>query len=149
MTSVFAAQAGGKWCEYVGGFSDWQVQRERSERIAEEATRQTAKEAPKDDAPKDSAAGRNAQRTVRLSFKEQRELERLPERIAALEAEQTSIGVQLADSSIFAKDAKEGAPFGTACGHRRGIAGRAGTLGRTGSEAQVSAFTRLSSSLRL
>jgi ABC transport system ATP-binding/permease protein len=109
VTSVFAAEGGGKWREYVGGFSDWQIQRERSERIAEEAARQVAKEAPKEEGPKESAAGRNAQRTVKLSFKEQRELEALPERIAALEQEQASIGAQLADGAIFAKDAKEGA----------------------------------------
>ncbi|SPB15982.1 ABC transporter-like protein [Caballeronia novacaledonica] len=109
VTSVFAAEGGGLWREYVGGFSDWQIQRERSERIAEEAARQTAKEAPKDDAPKESAAGRNAQRTVKLSFKEQRELEALPGRIAELENEQKTIGAQLEDGSIFAKDAKEGA----------------------------------------
>ncbi|AQG98079.1 ABC transporter ATP-binding protein [Burkholderia sp. KK1] len=109
VTSVFAAEGGGAWREYVGGFSDWQIQRERSERIAEEAARQTAKEAPKDDAPKESAAGRNAQRTVKLSFKEQRELEALPGRIAELENEQKTIGAQLEDGSIFAKDAKEGA----------------------------------------
>ncbi|SAK59836.1 ATP-binding cassette domain-containing protein [Caballeronia ptereochthonis] len=109
VTSVFAAEGGGKWREYVGGFSDWQVQRERSERIAEEAARQSAKEAPRDDAPKESAAGRNAQRTVKLSFKEQRELEALPARIAELEEEQKAIGAQLEDGSIFAKDAKEGA----------------------------------------
>jgi ABC transport system ATP-binding/permease protein len=109
VTSVFAAEGGGKWREYVGGFSDWQVQRERAERIAEEAARQSAKEAPKDDAPKESAAGRNAQRTVKLSFKEQRELEALPARIAELEAEQKTIGAQLEDGSIFARDAKAGA----------------------------------------
>ncbi|WP_250471941.1 ATP-binding cassette domain-containing protein [Caballeronia sp. GAFFF1] len=108
-TSVFAAEGGGKWREYVGGFSDWQVQRERSDRIAEEAARQSAKEAPKEDAPKESAAGRNAQRTVKLSFKEQRELEALPARIAELEEEQKRIGAQLEDGSIFATDAKEGA----------------------------------------
>ncbi|SAK69286.1 ABC transporter-like protein [Caballeronia pedi] len=109
VTSVFAAEGGGKWREYVGGFSDWQIQRERSERIAEEAARQSAKEAPKDDTPKESAAGRNAQRTVKLSFKEQRELEALPARIAELEEEQRAIGARLEDGSIFATDAKEGA----------------------------------------
>ncbi|GJH08873.1 ATP-binding cassette domain-containing protein [Caballeronia novacaledonica] len=109
VTSVFAAEGGGMWREYVGGFSDWQIQRERSERIAEDAARQTAKEAPKDDTPKESAAGRNAQRTVKLSFKEQRELEALPGRIAELEQEQKAIGARLEDGSIFAKDAKEGA----------------------------------------
>ncbi len=46
---------------------------------------------------------------MKLSFKEQRELEALPMRIAELEEEQKSIGAQLADGTIFAKDAKEGA----------------------------------------
>ena len=77
--------------------------------FAEEAARQSAKETPKEEAPKESAAGRNAQRTVKLSFKEQRELEALPGRIAELEEEQKTIGAQLEDGSIFAKDAKEGA----------------------------------------
>ncbi|SAL43577.1 ATP-binding cassette domain-containing protein [Caballeronia humi] len=109
VTSVFAAEGAGKWREYVGGFSDWQIQRERSEQIAQDAARQSAKEAaPKEDAPKDSAAGRNAQRTVKLSFKDQRELDALPGKIAALEAEQKSISAQLEDGSIYAKDAKEG-----------------------------------------
>jgi ATP-binding cassette subfamily F protein uup len=109
VTSVFASEGGGKWREYVGGFSDWQIQRERSDQIAQDAARQNAKDTPKEDAPKESAAGRNAQRTVKLSFKEQRELDALPEKIAALEAEQKAIGAQLEDGSIFAKDAKEGA----------------------------------------
>ena len=64
--------------------------------------------ARKADAPKESAAGRNAQRSVKLSFKEQRELEALPERIAALEGEQKTIAAQLEDGSIFARDAQEG-----------------------------------------
>ncbi len=46
---------------------------------------------------------------MKLSFKEQRELDALPEKIAALEAEQKAISAQLEDGSIFAKDAKEGA----------------------------------------
>jgi ABC transport system ATP-binding/permease protein len=104
VTSVIASEGAGKWREYVGGFTDWQVQSERSQQMAQEAP----KEAARDAAPKESATGRNAQRTVKLSFKEQRELEALPEQIAALEAEQKTIGARLEDGSIFAKDAAEG-----------------------------------------
>ncbi|WP_118183852.1 ATP-binding cassette domain-containing protein [Paraburkholderia phosphatilytica] len=107
VTSVIAAEGEGRWREYVGGFTDWQVQRERSLQIA--AAQTEVRDAPKDASPKESAAGRNAQRTVKLSFKEQRELEALPGQIASLEAEQKSIGAQLEDGSIFAKDAQEGA----------------------------------------
>jgi ABC transport system ATP-binding/permease protein len=109
VTSVIASEGVGRWREYVGGFSDWQTQSARASQLAEEAARVPAKEASREPAPKESAAGRNAQRTVKLSFKEQRELEALPEQIAALEAEQKAIGAQLEDGSIFARDAREGA----------------------------------------
>jgi ATP-binding cassette subfamily F protein uup len=110
VTSVIASEGAGQWREYVGGFSDWQTQSERAQRLSQEAAAKNApKAAPREAAPKESAAGRNAQRTVKLSFKEQRELEALPDTIAALEAEQKAIGAQLEDGSIFARDAKEGA----------------------------------------
>jgi ATP-binding cassette subfamily F protein uup len=116
-TSVIASEGGGKWREYVGGFTDWQIQSQRSQQLAQEAqkeaSREAAREGAKDGAKdsaasKDSSAGRNPQRAAKLSFKEQRELEALPEKIAALEAEQKTIGAQLEDGSIFAKDAQEG-----------------------------------------
>ncbi|HEX7912054.1 MAG TPA: ATP-binding cassette domain-containing protein [Paraburkholderia sp.] len=108
-TSVIASEGAGKWREYVGGFTDWQIQRDRSLQMALEAQKEAGKEAAKDAAPaKDNPAGRNAQRAAKLSFKEQRELEALPEKIAALEAEQKAIGAQLEDGSVFAKDAQEG-----------------------------------------
>ncbi|WOD18881.1 ATP-binding cassette domain-containing protein [Paraburkholderia kirstenboschensis] len=116
-TSVIASEGGGKWREYVGGFTDWQIQSQRSQQLAQEAQKEASKEAARDSAKdsakdsaasKDSSAGRNPQRAAKLSFKEQRELEALPEKIAALEAEQKTIGAQLEDGSIFAKDAQEG-----------------------------------------
>jgi len=127
-TSVIASEGGGKWREYVGGFTDWQLQSERSQQLAQEAqkeaSRDTAKDTTKDttkdaakDANKDTAkdasandntAGRNPQRAAKLSFKEQRELEALPQKIAALEAEQKTIGAQLEEGSVFAKDPQEG-----------------------------------------
>jgi ATP-binding cassette subfamily F protein uup len=108
-TSVIASEGEGKWREYVGGFTDWQIQRDRSQQIALDAQKAAGKEAAKDAAPaKDSSAGRNTQRAAKLSFKEQRELEALPKTIAELEAEQKAIGAQLEDGSVFAKDAREG-----------------------------------------
>ncbi|XUW89269.1 ATP-binding cassette domain-containing protein [Burkholderia sp. M6-3] len=112
-TSVIASEGGGKWREYVGGFTDWQIQSQRSQQMAQEAQKEASKEAAKDSAKdsaasKDGPAGRNTQRAAKLSFKEQRELEALPEKIAALEAEQKTIGAQLEDGSIFATDAQEG-----------------------------------------
>src|SRR5471032_2737696 len=97
-TSVIASEGGGKWREYVGGFTDWQIQRDRSQKMALDAQKEANKEAGKDAAPsKEPAEGRQAQRVAKLSFKEQRELEALPGKIAALEAEQKTIGTQLED----------------------------------------------------
>ncbi|MDQ0622263.1 ATP-binding cassette domain-containing protein [Paraburkholderia graminis] len=123
-TSVIASEGGGKWREYVGGFTDWQLQSERSQQLAQEAQKEASRDAAKDttkdttkDANKETAkdasandntAGRNPQRAARLSFKEQRELEALPQKIAALEAEQKTIGAQLEEGSVFAKDPQEG-----------------------------------------
>jgi ATP-binding cassette subfamily F protein uup len=108
-TSVIASEGGGKWREYVGGFTDWQIQRERSQQMALDAQKEANKDAAKDTASgKDTSAGRNTQRAAKLSFKEQRELEALPQKIAALEAEQKTIGAQLEDGSVFARDAQEG-----------------------------------------
>jgi ATP-binding cassette subfamily F protein uup len=45
-----------------------------------------------------------AQKVRKLSFKEQRELEALPDLIAALEAEQKEINDLLADGSLYAID---------------------------------------------
>jgi ABC transport system ATP-binding/permease protein len=105
-TSVIASEGAGKWREYVGGFTDWQIQRDRSQQMAQEAQKEVAKEASKDGG---AAASRNTQqRAAKLSFKEQRELEALPAQIAGLEAEQKTIGAQLEDGSIFTRDAAEG-----------------------------------------
>ncbi|MEX3582143.1 MAG: ATP-binding cassette domain-containing protein [Burkholderia sp.] len=113
VTSVIAAESKGLWRGYVGDFTDWQTQHARSKELAKDAAKHSgeaareAAPAPKDGASK-NAAGRNAQRSVKLSFKEQRELDALLEQIAALEAEQKAINAQLEDGSIFACDAKEG-----------------------------------------
>ncbi len=85
----------GLWREYEGGISDWLTQRERA-RVAPAA----AAPAPVAAVP---AAATPAPRT-KLSYKEQRELDALPSQIEALEAEQKTIGAELADGQLFARD---------------------------------------------
>jgi ATP-binding cassette subfamily F protein uup len=109
VTSVIAAEGEGKWREYVGGFSDWQVQKARSDEMARATTSASnaAAGGANGKGGKDNVSGRNAQRSVKMSFKEQRELENLPKQIAALEAEQKEIAGKLSNGAIFSKDAKE------------------------------------------
>lgn len=52
-----------------------------------------------------SGSNKPATKPRKLSYKEQRELEGLPERIAALEAEQKQVQADLADPKLYASDA--------------------------------------------
>ena len=87
VTQVIVAEGQGVWREFVGGYSDW----ERVKALAPAA-------APKA-APKAAAVSASAQtpvaKKVKLSYKEQRELEELPQLIASLEDEQSAITQQL------------------------------------------------------
>ena len=99
----------GLWREYEGGYEDWKLQRERAKNLREQATR-----APSADKPKAGASAARATaapataapaaKPRKLSYKEQRELDDLPKRIEALEAEQKSLGQLLADGAIYTTD---------------------------------------------
>jgi ATP-binding cassette subfamily F protein uup len=54
--------------------------------------------------PVSTASAAPPPKARKLSFKEQRELDGLPERIAALEAEQQAIAAALADGTLYATD---------------------------------------------
>jgi ATP-binding cassette subfamily F protein uup len=94
----------GFWREYEGGVQDWLIQSERARSLAPQAkpaapaARNTTAEQPKAPAAQPAAKAR------KLSYKEQRELETLPELIASLEAEQKETQAALNDSSLYASD---------------------------------------------
>jgi ATP-binding cassette subfamily F protein uup len=95
----------GFWREYEGGVQDWLIQSERARGLAPQnkaaaaPAKNTATEAPKAQVVQPSV------KTKKLSYKEQRELDALPELIAALEAEQKETQAALSDSSLYASDA--------------------------------------------
>jgi ATP-binding cassette subfamily F protein uup len=65
-------------------------------------------ETPADPNPNTAASTNTSKPTLKqrkLSYKEQRELEGLPERIAALEAEQKQVQADLADPKLYASNA--------------------------------------------
>jgi ATP-binding cassette subfamily F protein uup len=92
VTQVIVAEGQGLWREYVGGYSDW-------ERVRAEAPAAAATAAPKPGSAKNTDMSSTAQnasgKKVKLSYKEQRELEELPQLIASLEDEQSAITAQL------------------------------------------------------
>ncbi len=93
----------GLWREYEGGYQDWQLQRARSLALRESETKAAAKERPV--AAPLSVAAAAAPKARKLSYKEQRELDELPQRIERLEAEQKGLGVLLADPELYRTDA--------------------------------------------
>ena len=99
----------GKWREYEGNVADWQAQRARMLAAQAASAPKVAAPAP---TPAQAAAAPEAPKVRKLSFKEKRELEELPGRIAALEAEQADISARLADGSLYAKAPTEAAALG-------------------------------------
>ena len=93
----------GLWREYEGGYEDWKIQRERARLLA-----QAGAPAPAP-APKPAEPPRLPAARAKLSYKEQRELDALPARIEALEAEQKTLNDRLADPALYAKEPQRAA----------------------------------------
>ncbi len=116
VTSTLVFEGNGMWREYEGGVLDWQTQAARARELREQNTDAPAVKAP---APAESqkpavppaSPATNAKR--KLSYKEQRELEALPQRIEALEAEQKTIDDALADGSLYGSDPAKAAAMAT------------------------------------
>jgi ABC transport system ATP-binding/permease protein len=122
VTSIIAWEATpsqpGFWREYEGSVQDWLTQRARSAQLAPSA-KNISKNEPQPNkkqheqllnaeqasaaAPSTATAAAAAPRK-KLSYKEQRELDNLPERIKALEEEQKAIQGQLADGKLYVTD---------------------------------------------
>ncbi|MBC7729631.1 MAG: ABC transporter ATP-binding protein, partial [Microbacteriaceae bacterium] len=87
-----------------GGIEDWRRQRARmlAAQTAAAAPVRAAVAAPAMPAAS-SAVAAPAAKARKLSYKEKREFDELPARIAALEAEQKAITEQLADNDLYAK----------------------------------------------
>ena len=97
VTQVIAFEGDGILTEFGGGYDDWQrftqqCEAENAAQIKSSASKPAPKEASKEVAKVPAS---------KLSFKEQKELESLPEVIEKLEAEQTEINFTLADGSLY------------------------------------------------
>lgn len=90
VTEVLAPEGDGKWREYVGGYTEWFTLRQqendpfaaaKTEKKAEKTEKPAKNEKPRDVIPQ----------KIKLSWREARELEALPEKLEAMEKEQASI----------------------------------------------------------
>lgn len=89
VTSLIVIEEGGQVDEYVGGYSDYI-----------RARRETQKKAIKAAQPK-QATGKSAQARKKLTYKDQRDLERLPGIIAEMDKAIKTLEAELADPALF------------------------------------------------
>ena len=132
VTSCLVAEGNGLWREYEGGITDWQAQVKVMAQMQEAAGAQAA---PANKSAMDAAIAENNRRvaappaapvaakatTVKLSYKDQRELDGLPAKIEALEKEQADINTKLADGAIFQSDPKAAATLSKRTGDIDGL----------------------------
>jgi ATP-binding cassette subfamily F protein uup len=86
VTQTLAAEGGGAWREYAGGYSDYERQRPP---------------AAKEEEVTEKAAPIRERARAKLTYKETRELEALPGEIEALEAEQRSLAGKMGSPEYF------------------------------------------------
>lgn len=90
VTEVLAPEDNGLWREYVGGYSDWQHYKPKVESAVKKAEI-VDKVVPKK--PK--------QTKIKLSYKENKELETLPERLMQLEAERDELISSMSEPNYY------------------------------------------------
>ena len=98
VTSTWVFDGKGNVDEYVGGYQDYLEQRPNDKVVDQKSDVKKAQ-------AKAAAAAVTAPKKVKLSFKDQRELEQLPAEIEQLESEQATLSEKLADGSWFVSDA--------------------------------------------
>uniref|UniRef100_Q47HT7 ATP-binding protein Uup n=1 Tax=Dechloromonas aromatica (strain RCB) TaxID=159087 RepID=Q47HT7_DECAR len=102
VTQTIAAEGDGVWKEYAGGYTDWATYKAS---VAKETPKAKAEAKPVAKAPEPVKSAEPAKpKGEKLSWKEQRELDELPGKIAGLEAEQAELGKRLEDASLYQSD---------------------------------------------
>jgi len=92
VTSTLVFEGDGRVNEYVGGYDDWLRQQQQKREVpAVPARTEEQKVVP----------GPQKEKPRKLSFKEQKELETLPQRIEELDAEQQRIIMTMADPAFY------------------------------------------------
>ena len=95
VTQVIAFEGDGKLMEYVGGYEDWmRVKKYEASQQIQAKVAPVLKPAAVPAAVKSRSAGK-------LNFKEQRELDEVPQRIEALEKEQEELAATLGNGALF------------------------------------------------
>ncbi|MCG8285439.1 ATP-binding cassette domain-containing protein [Acinetobacter seifertii] len=101
VTSTWVFDGKGNIAEYIGGYQDYLQQRPDDKVVDQKSDVKKAQAK----AEAEKAAVQSNVKKVKLSYKDQRELEQLPAEIEKLEVEQAKLSDKLADGSWFVSDA--------------------------------------------
>ncbi len=117
VTSTLVAEGDGRWREYVGDVQDWLTQSQRAASLSRESAAgpsaaQKPVAPPSPSTPSDPPASQAPPPKRKLSYKEQRELDGLPQVIQSLEEEQSKISLELNNGQLFATDPSRAAQLG-------------------------------------
>ena len=113
VTSTIAYEGNARWREYEGGVQDWLMQSQRARALGAAASAPAASSAAKagssaptesKKSPEPASNPPGVLQKKKLSYKDQRELDALPGKIAALEAEQRALRAELADGTLYGRD---------------------------------------------
>ena len=97
VTSTLVFEGDGKVVQYAGGYSDWAA-RGKSLKVADDPD---PSDAAVQSQTKNDQAGATAKKSNKLSYKYQRELDRLPEQIETLENQIAGVQEQIADPTFY------------------------------------------------
>ncbi|MBN6514270.1 ATP-binding cassette domain-containing protein [Acinetobacter pittii] len=103
VTSTWVFDGKGNIAEYIGGYQDYLLQRPDDKVVDQKSDVKKAQAK----AEAEKAAAQSNVKKVKLSYKDQRELEQLPAEIEKLEVEQAELSDKLADGSWFVSNADE------------------------------------------
>ena len=110
-TSLLVLEGDGRVQEFVGGWSDWRAWRdERDARLQQDALQQRPKSSAiekETDASFVASTDISATKRRKLSFKEQREFEAMPQRIEELEARKSELDTRVADPTFYSRPQAE------------------------------------------
>ena len=96
VTSVFVLNGSGDVDEFVGGYTDWMSYVNQTEQTKSTIVAKKNQEAPKQD--------KLAVKKKRLSYKDQQELNDLPQMIDDLEVKQAALTLQISSSAFYKKE---------------------------------------------
>ncbi len=94
VTSTIVYEGEGTWNEYVGGYQDWIHQTKKTAKNEKKPQKQVK-------IPEVSAVTQASQPVKKLSYKDQRELDQLPERIETLENELERLQVEISNPAFY------------------------------------------------